>query len=212
MTIVRRRNVRLRELDEVSGRRARLRQEEAKIELGRNRYRIWRRRGGWQVNNSKEDRKTCNGGAGSRTKRAMPLHPRLMVMPRCGRGMIALMVAFMVMLLCSPVKQDRRESIRADLQCNLAIPTGHKPNRNERAKRERHHQEAGKPPVLAQGCETHGHQRRIEINGTTSDSEGLLYPGSPQFGRSDSRRRKRQSKFTPWPTYFCAMPSSVLPL
>jgi hypothetical protein len=144
-------DVRLRWLDEVCGRGAGLRDEKTEIEYGRNNRRIRQRSGGCQVNIDGQGL-TGRGRSGSSPKRTVSLHPGLVVVPGSLGGVVTL-----VMMMARAVKQEGREPLRANLQRKLAIPAGHEPDGDERAKRQRHHQEAGEPPVLTQICESNGH-------------------------------------------------------
>ena len=85
-------------------------------------------------------------------KRTVSLHPGRVVVS----GSLRRIMAFM-MMMARAVEQERREPFRANLQRKLAIPAGHEPDGDERTQRQRHHQEAGKPPVLAQIGESDGH-------------------------------------------------------
>ena len=85
-------------------------------------------------------------------KRTVSLHPGLVIVSRGLRGIVAF-----VMMMARALEQERREPFRANLQRKLAIPAGHEPDGDERTQLQRHYQEAGEPPVLAQICESNGH-------------------------------------------------------
>ena len=117
-----------------------MRDEKTEVEYSRNYCGIRHRSRGLQVDSDQQGvarRRRTRG----RSKRTVPLHPRFVVVTRSRRGIPALVVMTRVMQQC------RRKAFRANLQRKPAIPGRHEANRNERTKRQRHHQEAGEPPM-----------------------------------------------------------------
>lgn len=133
-------NVRSCWSDEVCRRSARLRNEKTEVEYSCNTCGVRHRNSRLQIN-SNVQRVACTRRSRSRSKRTVPLHPGFVVVTRRLLGIAA------VVMMAGAVQQCCRKAFGANLQRELAVPAGHEPNRNERTKRQRHHQEAGEPPV-----------------------------------------------------------------
>lgn len=110
-----------------------MRNEKAEIEYSRNDCRVRHSHRRLRINRD-EQRVACSRRRSGRSKRTMPLHPRLVVVAGGRRGIAALV------MMAGVMQQRGGKAFRANLQRKLAIAGGHESNRNQRPKRQRHHQ------------------------------------------------------------------------